>query len=112
MLHLKISLQRSDEMSLLLVGLLIPFFSENIRLQCKHWFRAGDIEYGELCSQLKSLLLLLLLLFRLPRFTGDEVNVLKGSTDFIGLNHYSSWYLSQGVSDGVGWFKDQQTISR
>ncbi|XP_024372566.1 beta-glucosidase 42 isoform X3 [Physcomitrium patens] len=34
---------------------------------------------------------------RLPVFTADEVALLKGSLDFIGLNHYSSRWISNGV---------------
>jgi beta-glucosidase len=49
---------------------------------------------------------------RLPHFTDAEVAMLKGSTDFIGLNHYSSWYLSDGHSGDDGWFGDQRAIAR
>ncbi|XP_057861861.2 beta-glucosidase 34 [Cryptomeria japonica] len=31
---------------------------------------------------------------RLPKFTEEEVEMLKGSIDFIGLNHYSSVYVA------------------
>ncbi|XP_039118811.1 beta-glucosidase 13-like [Dioscorea cayenensis subsp. rotundata] len=33
---------------------------------------------------------------RLPRFTKEEVEIVKGSYDFIGLNYYTTWY-SQSV---------------
>jgi hypothetical protein len=49
---------------------------------------------------------------RLPRFTDEESARIKGSTDFIGLNHYSSWFLSDGVSGEDGWFGDQHAIAR
>lgn len=31
---------------------------------------------------------------RLPSFTKDEVNFIKGTADFLGLNHYSTWLVS------------------
>ena len=49
---------------------------------------------------------------RLPQFTVEEAAMVKGSTDFIGLNHYSSWYLSDGVSGEEGWFGDQRAVAR
>ncbi|KAM0941500.1 putative beta-glucosidase [Dioscorea sansibarensis] len=33
---------------------------------------------------------------RLPRFTKQEAEIIKGSFDFIGVNYYTTWY-SQGV---------------
>lgn len=34
---------------------------------------------------------------RLPTFTQEEINIIKDSFDFIGLNHYSSHIVSEGV---------------
>lgn len=34
---------------------------------------------------------------RLPEFTPAEVALLKGSVDFIGLNHYTSRFISSGT---------------
>ncbi len=36
---------------------------------------------------------------RLPRFTRDETRMLKGSSDFFGLNHYTTMYAAH--SDGA-----------
>lgn len=33
---------------------------------------------------------------RLPKFTEDEKMLLKGSYDFLGLNHYTSRYVKNG----------------
>nr|PNR45839.1 hypothetical protein PHYPA_015610 [Physcomitrium patens] len=37
---------------------------------------------------------------RLPEFTADELALLKGSLDFIGLNHYTSRFISSGSGPG------------
>ena len=29
---------------------------------------------------------------RLPKFTKAESTLLKGSLDFVGINHYTTWY--------------------
>jgi beta-glucosidase/6-phospho-beta-glucosidase/beta-galactosidase len=56
---------------------------------------------------------------RLPSFTATERDRLLGSLDFLGFNHYSSWYVSPAASeqqrgrrnDAAGdWFLDQQTV--
>ncbi|CAH0549849.1 unnamed protein product [Brassicogethes aeneus] len=36
---------------------------------------------------------------RLPEFTDEEKNQIKGTFDYIGLNHYSAWLIKDG--DGV-----------
>jgi hypothetical protein len=38
---------------------------------------------------------------RLPRFTPEQSNMLKGSADFFGLNHYSSHLCEQPT-----WYKE------
>eukprot|EP00602_Paraphysomonas_sp_CaronLab_P008366 CAMPEP_0185025116 /NCGR_PEP_ID=MMETSP1103-20130426/8194_1 /TAXON_ID=36769 /ORGANISM="Paraphysomonas bandaiensis, Strain Caron Lab Isolate" /LENGTH=451 /DNA_ID=CAMNT_0027558241 /DNA_START=80 /DNA_END=1432 /DNA_ORIENTATION=+ len=52
---------------------------------------------------------------RLPTFTADQQRRLIGSTDFIGFNHYSSWYASEFEADegvGVGgWDMDQRVVT-
>lgn len=34
---------------------------------------------------------------RLPVFTRDEIALLNGSMDFVGVNHYSSRFISDGL---------------
>eukprot|EP01127_Copromyxa_protea_P017949 TRINITY_DN5547_c0_g2_i2.p1 TRINITY_DN5547_c0_g2~~TRINITY_DN5547_c0_g2_i2.p1 ORF type:complete len:531 (+),score=63.39 TRINITY_DN5547_c0_g2_i2:31-1623(+) len=44
---------------------------------------------------------------RLPTFTEEEKNLLKGSADFFGLNHYTSVYATSPTSNlGEGWPQD------
>ncbi|XP_078000972.1 cytosolic beta-glucosidase-like [Glandiceps talaboti] len=46
---------------------------------------------------------------RLPFFTDDEKNFIKGTADFLGLNHYTTTYVSPGPEDNSvppGWGKD------
>eukprot|EP01121_Diplochlamys_sp_Union-15-3_P009268 TRINITY_DN2521_c0_g1_i4.p1 TRINITY_DN2521_c0_g1~~TRINITY_DN2521_c0_g1_i4.p1 ORF type:complete len:237 (-),score=39.89 TRINITY_DN2521_c0_g1_i4:81-791(-) len=48
---------------------------------------------------------------RLPAFTEDEKQLLDGSSDFFGLNHYTSLYTTNGTSpDAIGWNRDVQII--
>jgi beta-glucosidase len=45
---------------------------------------------------------------RLPKFTQEEKEMMKGSNDMFFLNHYTSSYASvpTNFNDTVGWFKD------
>lgn len=55
---------------------------------------------------------------RLPMFRQEERHRLVGSLDFLGFNHYSSWYVTEDYSDLAGaklagdWFVDQRTVAR
>lgn len=50
---------------------------------------------------------------RLPKFTDDEKEELKGSNDFFGLNHYSSQYATgffeAGKDETLSYWKDKGT---
>ncbi|KAL4193724.1 hypothetical protein AMTRI_Chr06g178230 [Amborella trichopoda] len=50
---------------------------------------------------------------RLPKFTNDEVALLQGSVDFVGLNHYTSRFIKP-CSRGFQWngFYDEQELER
>lgn len=39
---------------------------------------------------------------RLPKFSPKESNLVKGSYDFIGINHYTTWYASNGNPNAFG----------
>jgi beta-glucosidase len=52
---------------------------------------------------------------RLPIFTEQEKQLLKGSYDFVGLNHYTSRYVSNNKSASptdapIDWYHDSGTI--
>ena len=38
---------------------------------------------------------------RLPEFTKDESSLLKGSLDFVGINHYTTFYASKSSTNLV-----------
>lgn len=47
---------------------------------------------------------------RLPSFTQEESDMLKGSCDYIGLNHYTSNYVGDNsTSKGGDWGSDSRT---
>lgn len=51
---------------------------------------------------------------RLPQFLPDDISLLRGSVDFIGLNHYTSrWVTSQPRPNdpATSTFWDDQCIS-
>ena len=78
------------------------------------WF-ADPIFFGEYPSSMQQLVG-----DRLPKFTAEQKKRLVGSVDFIGFNHYSSWYVSSvdisslddlNVNLRAGWFGDQLTTA-
>lgn len=38
----------------------------------------------------------------LPKFTQEESCLLKGSLDYVGINHYTTWYVTNKSSDRAG----------
>ncbi|XP_043267847.1 myrosinase 1-like isoform X2 [Venturia canescens] len=49
---------------------------------------------------------------RLPEFTTEWVNKIRGSADFLGLNHYTSWLVESGATGSVPSFLHDRGISR
>ncbi|XP_025830276.1 myrosinase 1-like [Agrilus planipennis] len=47
---------------------------------------------------------------RLPQFTEDEINYIKGTYDFMGLNHYSTYLASDAPSSSLetSYYNDYQ----
>ena len=43
---------------------------------------------------------------RLPTFTEEEVTLIKGSYDYIGLNHYTTSYIKHNPNIGGNWSAD------
>lgn len=46
---------------------------------------------------------------RLPRFSNEEAKIVKGSIDYLGINHYTSYYmkgLSKYSENPVGYQDD------
>ncbi|KAK6133889.1 hypothetical protein DH2020_032350 [Rehmannia glutinosa] len=39
---------------------------------------------------------------RLPRFSPAQSNLLKGSFDFIGINHYTTWFAKENTTNIIG----------
>lgn len=39
---------------------------------------------------------------RLPRFSNSEAALLKGSLDFVGINHYTTFYAQHNSSNLLG----------
>ena len=39
---------------------------------------------------------------RLPRFSKDQSSLLKGSLDFVGINHYTTWYAENNSTKIIG----------
>lgn len=39
---------------------------------------------------------------RLPNFTRDESALLKGSLDFVGINHYTTFYAAHNATSFIG----------
>lgn len=39
---------------------------------------------------------------RLPKFTKAESTLLKGSLDFVGINHYTTWYARNNKTNIIG----------
>lgn len=77
---------------------------------------ACDVQHGQPCARCDpvwfqlNLGTLSLLFYRmldhfapevLPRFTADEQQLLKGSVDYLGINVYTSRYVSGGQADGM-----------
>jgi beta-glucosidase len=49
---------------------------------------------------------------RLPTFTPEEAAMVKGSYDFLGMNHYTTnYYKDDSNSTGGGWYSDQRNIA-
>jgi len=49
---------------------------------------------------------------RLPVFTPDEIQMVKGSIDFLGMNHYTTNYFIDNSKEKIGnWDLDQQIIA-
>lgn len=44
----------------------------------------------------------------LPTFTAEEAALVKGSQDFVGINHYTSMYATFGISGEIvkTYYKD------
>lgn len=38
---------------------------------------------------------------RLPKFSEAESTLLKGSLDFLGINHYTTWYASNSSVESI-----------
>lgn len=50
---------------------------------------------------------------RLPPLSLEEIKLLKGSADFLGLNHYNTWLISNhefSVTNPPSFIKDKGTL--
>lgn len=51
----------------------------------------------------------------MPEFTQDEIESLKGSSDFLGINYYTSVYVVEGINDTVtlpSYLGDRKAITK
>jgi beta-glucosidase len=39
---------------------------------------------------------------RLPKFTADEAALVKGALDFVGINHYTTYYTKHNSTNIIG----------
>ncbi|KAF3771922.1 Beta-glucosidase 4 [Nymphaea thermarum] len=49
---------------------------------------------------------------RLPKFTDDEIALLQNSIDFVGLNHYTTRYITPSMSSEENTFYYDQEMDR
>eukprot|EP01120_Amphizonella_sp_Union-15-10_P005583 TRINITY_DN1666_c0_g1_i3.p1 TRINITY_DN1666_c0_g1~~TRINITY_DN1666_c0_g1_i3.p1 ORF type:complete len:550 (-),score=85.43 TRINITY_DN1666_c0_g1_i3:76-1725(-) len=92
-----------------------PFTSTEILTISRHlefllaWFSdpilIGGQQHGEYPTSMRETIG-----SRLPTFTTTERERINGSIDFLGLSHFTSYYVRSGVEpDAVGWAKDRAT---
>lgn len=69
----------------------------NLAIQsCRNIFLSGDvwcrflhpIIYGEYPKSMQ-----MIVKERLPKFSPEEVKMVKGSTDYVGINQYTAYYM-------------------
>ncbi|KAM7487489.1 hypothetical protein LguiB_024973 [Lonicera macranthoides] len=60
------------------------------------WF-IEPLIYGDYPSSMRTRVL-----NRLPRFSKAESDLLKGSLDFVGINHYTTWYARNNKTNIIG----------
>ena len=46
---------------------------------------------------------------RLPRFSESEAAIVKGSLDFVGINHYTTFYARKNFTNLVGTLLNDAT---
>ncbi|XP_065872949.1 vicianin hydrolase-like isoform X2 [Euphorbia lathyris] len=72
------------------------------------WY-VNPITYGDYPSVMKTYVG-----DRLPKFTKQQSNLLKGSFDFLGVNYYTTYYVANNpllTSTNHSWTSDAQTTS-